>query len=97
MAGTEAYALEDAEVESFRKMNAEFQELGLALARVRGFLAPVMKMVSSVGILVVLWFGGWFVARDRIGIGELVAFIAYLHLLAWPTMALGWMLSILQR
>jgi len=92
-----AYALENAEVASFRKMNAEFQELSLALARVRGFLAPVMKLVSSVGILVVLWFGGWLVVRDRIGIGDLVAFIAYLHLLAWPTMALGWMLSILQR
>src|SRR5262249_36761459 len=27
----------------------------------------------------------------------LVAFIGYLHILAWPTMALGWMLSIVQR
>ena len=92
-----AYALEDAEIASFRKMNAEFQEQGVALARVRGFIAPVMKMVSSAGILVVLWFGGWLVVRGRIGIGDLVAFIAYLHLLAWPTLALGWMLSILQR
>jgi ATP-binding cassette subfamily B protein len=56
-----------------------------------------MKLVSSAGILVVLWFGGWLVIRGRVGIGDLVAFIAYLHLLAWPTMALGWMLSILQR
>jgi len=30
-------------------MNAEFQEQSLALARVRGFIAPVMKIVSSVG------------------------------------------------
>ncbi len=92
-----AYALEDSEVASFRKMNADFQEQSLALARVRGFIAPVMKMVSSAGILVVLWFGGWLVIRGRVGIGDLVAFIAYLHLLAWPTLALGWMLSILQR
>ncbi len=61
MAVIKAYALENSEVESFRRMNAEFQELGLALARVRGFIAPVMKIVSSVGILVVLWFGGWLV------------------------------------
>ena len=33
----------------------------------------------------------------RLSIGDLVAFIGYLHLLAWPTMALGWMLSVLQR
>src|SRR5262249_33384568 len=33
----------------------------------------------------------------RLSIGDLVAFIGYLHVLAWPTMALGWMLTILQR
>ncbi len=97
MTVVKAYALEDAEVESFKRINAEFQRQSLALARVRGFIAPVMKLVSSAGILVVLWFGGWLVIRDRVGIGDLVAFIAYLHLLAWPTMALGWMLSIVQR
>jgi ATP-binding cassette subfamily B protein len=31
------------------------------------------------------------------GIGDLVAFIGYLNLLAWPTLAMGWMLSIVQR
>jgi ATP-binding cassette subfamily B protein len=33
----------------------------------------------------------------RLSLGDLVAFIGYLNLLAWPTMAMGWMLSILQR
>ena len=97
MTVVKAYALEDSEIASFERLNAEFQEQSLALARVRGFIAPVMKLVSSAGILVVLWFGGWLVIRERVGIGDLVAFIAYLHLLAWPTMAMGWMLSILQR
>ncbi len=97
MTVVKAYALEREEIANFEKMNGEFQEQSLALARVRGFIAPIMKLVSSAGILVVLWFGGWQVIRGRIGIGDLVAFIAYLHLLAWPTMALGWMLSILQR
>jgi ATP-binding cassette, subfamily B, multidrug efflux pump len=97
MTVVKAYALEDSEIASFARMNAEFQEQSLALARVRGIIAPVMKLVSSAGILVVLWFGGWLVIRERVGMGDLVAFIAYLHLLAWPTMALGWMLSILQR
>jgi ATP-binding cassette, subfamily B, multidrug efflux pump len=97
MTVVKAYALEDAEIANFEKMNEKFQEQSLALARVRGFIAPVMKVVSSAGILVVMWFGGWLVIRGRMGIGDIVAFIAYLHLLAWPTMAMGWMLSILQR
>ena len=60
---------------------------------------PVMRARSSaLGTLVVLWFGGrQVIARRSSSLGDLVAFIGYLHLLAWPTMALGWMLSIVQR
>ena len=35
--------------------------------------------------------------EGRLTIGDLVAFIGYLHVLAWPTAAMGWMLTILQR
>jgi ATP-binding cassette subfamily B protein len=97
MTVVKAYALEPAEIASFGRMNEKFQRQSLELARVRGLIAPVMKLVSSSGVLVVLWFGGWLVIRGEVGMGDLVAFIAYLHLLAWPTMALGWMISILQR
>jgi ATP-binding cassette subfamily B multidrug efflux pump len=58
---------------------------------------PIMKTASSLGTLVVLSYGGLEVIRGRLSLGDLVAFIAYLNLLAWPTMAMGWMLSILQR
>jgi ATP-binding cassette subfamily B protein len=45
----------------------------------------------------VLWVGGRRVLAGRLSVGDLVAFVGYLHLLAWPTMALGWMLSVFQR
>jgi ATP-binding cassette subfamily B protein len=92
-----AYAAEVQEVASFAALNARFQEQSLRLARVRGFVVPVMNVVGGVGALVVLWLGGTRVVAGRLSIGDLVAFIGYLHLLAWPTMALGWMLTILQR
>jgi ATP-binding cassette subfamily B protein len=69
----------------------------MALARVRGMLMPVMKLMASAGTVIVLWVGGRRVMAGRLSIGGLVAFAGYLNLLAWPTMALGWMLSILQR
>ena len=92
-----AYAREPAEIASFAKLNDRFRAVSLELGRVRGMLAPVFRSVSTLGTLVVLWFGGSRVATGKLTIGDLVAFIGYLHLLAWPTMALGWMLSILQR
>jgi ATP-binding cassette subfamily B protein len=92
-----AYAAEEHELASFAALNARFQEANLRLARVRGFIGPVMNVVGGVGSLVVLWFGGRHVVSGRLSVGDLVAFTGYLGLLAWPTMALGWMLSVLQR
>ncbi|MBM4247432.1 MAG: ABC transporter ATP-binding protein [Deltaproteobacteria bacterium] len=92
-----AYVREQREVERFRDMNVRFRDVALELGKARGMIAPVIRSVSALGILVVLWLGGRHVAQGMLTIGDLVAFIGYLHLLAWPTMALGWMLSILQR
>lgn len=92
-----AYACDEHELRAFRELNVRFQEANLRLARVRGFIGPVMNVVGGVGALVVLWLGGRHVIAGRLSVGDLVAFTGYLGLLAWPTMALGWMLSVLQR
>jgi ATP-binding cassette subfamily B multidrug efflux pump len=92
-----AYAREDAECAAFAALNERFKAQSMELARVRGQLFPVMKIAASLGTLVVLWYGGVEVIGGRLSLGDLVAFIGYLNLLAWPTMAMGWMLSILQR
>ena len=92
-----AYGAESVAVERFARLNDEFTRQSVALAKVRGRLMPLMKLAAGFGTLVVLWVGGRQVIGGRIGLGDLVAFMGYLNLLAWPTMALGWMLSIVQR
>jgi ATP-binding cassette subfamily B protein len=37
------------------------------------------------------------VIRGAIGLGEFVAFMGYLGMLTWPFIALGWVLSLIQR
>ena len=92
-----AYVREDWQAAEFIRRNDTFREESMALARVRGLFPPLMKAVSGLGLLVVLWYGGSRVIAGRLSLGDLVAFIGYLHLLAWPTMALGWLISIFQR
>jgi ATP-binding cassette subfamily B protein len=92
-----AYAGEARETAAFAALNAAFKDQSMRLARVRGQMMPIMKTAASLGTLIVLWYGGSEVVAGRLSLGDLVAFIAYLNLLAWPTMAMGWMLSILQR
>ncbi len=92
-----AYDSEARETAAFAALNERFKDQSMQLARVRGQIFPVMKTAASLGTLVVLWYGGLEVINRRLSLGDLVAFIGYLNLLAWPTMAMGWMLSILQR
>lgn len=92
-----AYQAEDVAVRRFAQRNATLTEQSLLLAQVRGQLGPIMRTASGLGTLVVLALGGSKVIAGTLSIGDLVAFIGYLNLLAWPTMAMGWMLSVVQR
>lgn len=92
-----AYVREEWQTAEFARLNETFKAESMALAKIRGLFQPLMKGVSGLGLLVVLWYGGSHVIAGRLSLGDLVAFMGYLHLLAWPTMALGWLISIFQR
>ena len=92
-----SYVREPARSRSFAELNEQFKDQSMEVAKLRGRVFPFIRIVSSLGILVVLYYGGTLVVRGDITLGQLVAFIAYLHILAWPIMALGWMISIWQR
>ena len=92
-----AYTLENREAERFRAVNEEYNEQGLALARVRGALMPIIKGVVGTSVMIVLIYGGMLVRAKLISIGDIVAFMGFLGQLAWPTVSLGWTLSIYQR
>jgi ATP-binding cassette, subfamily B, multidrug efflux pump len=92
-----AYTLEDHEADRFRTVNQEYNEQGLALARVRGAMMPIIKGTVGTSVMIVLIYGGMLVRANLISIGDIVAFMGYLGQLAWPTVSLGWTLSIYQR
>src|SRR6266852_1080192 len=92
-----AYTLEEHEAGLFRKINDAYNESGLALARTRGAMMPMIRGASACATMIVLIYGGSLVMSGRMSIGSLVAFLSYLGQLAWPTISLGWMLSIYQR
>ncbi len=92
-----AYVREDARTAEFIELNEQFKDRSMDVAKLRGRVFPFIRIVSSLGILAVLYYGGSKVVAGALTLGELVAFIAYLHILAWPIMALGWMISIYQR
>lgn len=91
------YVREDARAQAFAGLNESFKDQSMEVANLRGKIFPVIRVVSSLGVLIVLYYGGTLVVAGDLSLGQLAAFIGYLHILAWPIMALGWMISIYQR
>ncbi|MGH7333945.1 MAG: ABC transporter ATP-binding protein [Candidatus Rokuibacteriota bacterium] len=97
MSVVRGYAMEAHARRAFARANVEFQRRSLALARTQSQFLPLMTLVGGFGALIVLWVGGTAVADGRLSLGALVAFNGYLAYLAWPTLALGWTLSLVRR
>jgi len=91
------YTLEPTREAKFRALNDEYLTRSLALVRARGTLSPLFAVLGGAGTLIVLWAGGREVILGRMTVGGLVAFNAYLVLLSWPTIALGWIIGVWQR
>jgi ATP-binding cassette, subfamily B, multidrug efflux pump len=92
-----AYTQEEAEIESFKKVNREFVNRNLQLIRLSGIFHPLLQFFIGLGFIAVLWFGGSLVIRGVITIGQFVQFTVYLGYLVWPMIALGWVINIFQR
>lgn len=97
MAVVRAYTMEAREVRAFARLNAEYLRRSLRAIRTQGAFSPLMGIMGGIGTLTVLWLGGKAVVDGRITLGALVAFSSYLAYLTWPTIALGWVLSIVRR
>ena len=92
-----AYGQERAELAKFRVANEEYIARNRGLIRLQGAFYPSLTLLLGLGALLVLWQGSREVIAGRITVGELVAFNAYLVMLAWPMIAFGWVTNMLQR
>jgi ATP-binding cassette subfamily B multidrug efflux pump len=92
-----AYTLEQHESQRFRALNDIYNEQGLALARTRGALFPMIRSAAAISTLIVLIYGGSLEAAGKISIGSLMAFMQYVAQLAFQATSVGWVLSIYQR
>lgn len=91
------YCREEAEIEAFCRTNDEYRSLNMKLARLRGFILPIMGGATGAGTLIVLFLGGRLVIGKTITLGDFVAFSGYLAMLVWPTVMMGWILNLMQR
>lgn len=73
-----AFAQEEREAERFRLANEHNRIANDQLNRVWALFSPSVTLATEAGLLVVWAFGIWQVARGRITVGVLTAFLAYI-------------------
>jgi len=79
------------------KASTDYFKKNLKRAFVTALIKPLLIFFLNLSTLVVIFYGGFLVMKQVITPGELVAFLQYLGILAWPVIAIGWMTNLFQR
>ena len=92
-----AYSIEKRRQQGFEKHNEATYEANIKLAWLRSGMFRVVISLATMSTLLAVYFGSLEVLAGTITLGDVVALVEYMALLAWPTFALGWVLSVWQR
>lgn len=93
----QAYAQEENQRRRFAESSAEYMRKNLVTVRLSGLLWPLIAVFSGLGTAIVLWLGGRQLLVGRLTLGQLVQFYTYLAMLAWPVMAIGYVVNLYHR
>ena len=85
------------EIDQFSASNDDYRERNIEVGVLIAVSMPVLQLLTSVGTVAVLWFGGVSVIGDRLTIGELIAFNNYLMIGMSPLLFLGHLLLMAAR
>ena len=92
-----AFAREESEIREFETLNRDYVERSVSLIRLWATFYPLMGCLIGLSSVALLWLGGREVIAGHLSLGEFVAFLGYLSMLTWPTIAVGWVINIFQR
>jgi len=79
-----AFGNEPHELERLDRANREVLAASLKEGKIEAVILPVFDLMETLGVVGVVWFGGHLILENQITPGGLVAFIAYMEILAGP-------------
>lgn len=91
------FVQESSEIDKFDVLSKDYVRKNVSLIRIWGLFFPLIMFLAALGQLIVLWLGGRYVISGHMTIGSFVAFMAYLQILIWPMIAIGWAINLFQR
>jgi ATP-binding cassette subfamily B protein len=79
-----AFVRADREGERFALANEDYAERNTSVMRFMATLSPAMSVLVNIGMVIVIWVGGIQSASGKVTVGQIVAFINYLHTTMGP-------------
>lgn len=88
-----AFAREPYEIERFDEINKIYFQARISVVSNWAIIMPTTTWLVTAGTILILWFGGQMVMNGTITVGQVVAFNAYLLMLAAPAQQLTWLVN----
>ncbi|MBI2887940.1 MAG: ABC transporter ATP-binding protein [Chloroflexi bacterium] len=92
-----AFVREAFESQKFAGTAQEVRLLNYRTNRIQSANSALMSFIQVVIVAIILWYGGRQVMEGHLSLGGLVAFNAYLAMLAMPVRSLGWIANVFAR
>ncbi len=89
-----AFAREPYEIERFRRANRSVYDARVRVVTQWSRVLPSSHFLVSLGTILILWFGGRMVLQGELTVGQIVAFNAYMLMLATPAQQLTWLVNL---
>jgi ATP-binding cassette, subfamily B, bacterial len=85
----QVYGRERAEITRFTQASRASLGAELAATRLHALFAPLLDLLEVAGVMIIIGMGAWELTSNRISLGGLLAFLAYLSQLYTPARGLG--------
>jgi ATP-binding cassette subfamily B multidrug efflux pump len=92
-----AFVREAYEMGRFREFSDDYMDQHIRVGRLMAMVLPLLTILTGLGTVAVVWFGGYSVISERLTIGQLVAFNSYLLIGMAPLLLLGNILTMFSR
>ena len=92
-----AFVREDYENEKFGDANKTLADQHIRTARFMSGMMPSMMFLMNLGILGVLWIGGWTVRKGELSVGEVVAMVNYITQILFSFMFASFVMTDIAR
>ncbi|MEW5733817.1 MAG: ABC transporter ATP-binding protein [Thermodesulfobacteriota bacterium] len=84
MRTVQLFAVEEKDFEAFSEINEQNYRAGMRQIHIFSVFLPFMELLAYAGMAILIWRGGLMVMDDRVTVGTLVAFLAYLRMFFRP-------------